>query len=97
MWSAVLMTSRLLDHQQRVPGLEQLPERGEQLGDVVEMQAGGRLVEDVEQALAAVRGEVRGNLDPLRFAARQRRRRLPEPQIAETDLVEDLQTTKHLR
>ena len=43
----------VLDDEQRVPGLEQLPERRQQLGDVVEVQAGRRLVEDVEQPLAA--------------------------------------------
>ena len=82
---------------QRVAGLEQLAERGEQLGDVVEVQARRRLVEDVQQALAAVRRQVRGNLDPLRLAARERRRRLAEPEIAEADLVEHLQPAQHLR
>ena len=45
----------VLDDDQRVPCLEQLSERRQQLGDVVEVQPGRRLVEDVEQALAAVR------------------------------------------
>mgnify|MGYP003694175915 CR=1 FL=1 len=82
---------------ERVAGLEQLAERGEQLRDVVEMQAGRRLVEDVEQALAAVRRQVRGDLDPLRLAARERRRRLAQSQIAEADFVEHLQAPQHLR
>ena len=69
----------------------------EQLRDVVEVQPGRRLVEDVEQPLAAVRRQVRGDLDPLRLAARQRRRRLAEPQVAEADLVEHLQPAQHLR
>jgi hypothetical protein len=42
----------VLDDEQRVAGLEQLAERREQLRDVVEVQAGRRLVEDVEQPLA---------------------------------------------
>ena len=79
-----------------VPRLDQLAEGRQQLGDVVEVQAGRRLVEDVEQALAAERGQVRGDLDPLRLAARERRGRLAEPQIAETDLVEHLQPAQHL-
>ena len=87
----------VLDDEQAVPGLEQLAERRQQLGDVVEVQAGGRLVEDVEHAIAAVRRQVRGDLDPLRLAARQRRRRLAEPQVAEADLVEHLQPAQHLR
>src|SRR2546430_2022486 len=35
----------VLDHHQRVPRLEQLAERAQELGDVVEVQARGRLVE----------------------------------------------------
>ena len=72
----------VLDDEQRVARFEQLPERGEQLRDVVEVQTGRRLVEDVQQPLAAVRRQMRGDLDPLRLAARQRRRRLAEPQVA---------------
>ena len=41
----------VLDHEQGVPRLEQLAERGEQLRDVVEVQPGRRLVQDVQQAL----------------------------------------------
>ena len=55
----------VLDDEQRVPRLEQLPERGQQLRDVVEMQARGRLVEDVQQPFTAVRRQVRRDLDPL--------------------------------
>ena len=87
----------MLDDDQRAAGLEQLLERRQQLRDVVEVQAGRRLVEDVELTLAALRGEVRRNLDALRLAARQRRRRLPQPQVAEADLVEHLQAAQHLR
>ena len=44
-----------------------------------------------------MRRQVRRDLDPLRLAARQRRRRLAEPQVAEADLVEHLQPPQHLR
>src|SRR4029077_16786151 len=37
------------------------------------------------------------DLDALRFAARQRRRGLAEPQVAETNLVEHLQAPEDLR
>ena len=40
---------------------------------------------------------MRGDLDPLRLSARQRRGRLAEPQVAEPDLVEHLQPAQHLR
>ena len=82
----------VLDHEQRVSRFEQLAESGQQLGDVVEMQTGGRLVEDVEQAFAAMRRQVRRDLDPLRLSSRKRRRRLAQTQVAEADLVEHLQT-----
>ena len=45
----------VLDDEQRVALLEQLAERGQQLGDVVEVQPRRRLVEDVQQPLAAGR------------------------------------------
>src|SRR5262249_2123525 len=47
--------------------------------------------------LAAMRRQVRGDLDSLRLATRQRGRGLPEPQIAQPDLVEDLQPPQYLR
>ena len=87
----------VLDDEQRVAGFEQLLERRQQLRDVVEVQARRRLVEDVEQPLAAVRRKVRGDLDPLRLSARQRRRRLAEAQVAEADLVEHLEPAQHFR
>jgi hypothetical protein len=40
----------VLDHDHRVALVDQFVQHFEQLGDVVEMQAGGRLVEDVERA-----------------------------------------------
>src|SRR5690606_12631189 len=56
----------VLDHEQAVPRGNQPPEGGQQLRDVVEVQAGRRLVEHVEHALAALSTEVRGYLDALR-------------------------------
>src|SRR5262245_65185292 len=40
---------------------------------------------------------MRRNFHPLRLAARQRRRRLTEAEIAEADLVEDLEPPQHFR
>src|SRR5262249_8109271 len=87
----------VFDDEERVPGLEQLFEGCQQLRDVVEMQSRRRLVEDVEQALAARGRQMGGNLDALRFAARERRGRLAETQVPEADFVEHLKTTQHLR
>jgi hypothetical protein len=87
----------VFDDNQRVTCLDEFLERGEQLRDVVEVKAGCRFVENVEQPFAAIRREVRRNLDPLCFPARERRRRLAETEIPETDLVEHLQPSQHLR
>ena len=71
----------VLDHEQRMPGVLQLAHGPHQLGDVVEMQACGRLVEHEQRAAprrclpagAAGLGRIRqetGQLEPLRLAAR---------------------------
>ena len=64
--------------------------RPSSLLDVGEVQAGGRLVEDVDVALL---GHLGGQLEPLPLAAGQRGQRLAEGEVAEADVgepVEDL-------
>src|SRR5580704_770513 len=78
----------VLDDDERRAGVEQLAECGEKFGDVVEMEAGGRLVENVEDFLVFAAGQVRRELETLRFATRKRGRGLAEAQVAETDFVE---------
>ena len=83
----------VLDDHERVPGGEQLAEGAHQPGDVVEVQAGRRLVEQEQRAagrrLAARRlGEEAGELQALRLAARQRRDRLSELHVLEADVGE---------
>ena len=81
----------VLDDDQRVARRQQLAERAHQLGDVVEVQAGGRLVEQ-EQRPARRRlaagglGEEARELQPLRFAAGQRGHRLAELHVLEPDV-----------
>jgi hypothetical protein len=53
-------------------------EHVEKLANVVEVQAGGRLVEDVECVSRGAFSEFPGQLDALRLPTRQRRRRLAE-------------------
>jgi len=61
----------MLDEQHRVAGVDETVERVEQSFDVGQMQAGGRLVEDVDGMLRALqRTQLRRDLDPLRLAAR---------------------------
>ena len=62
----------MLDDEQRMAGVEQLAERLQQLGDVFEVQAGGRLVEEEQLAAAGgLRGigQMPGELQSLCLAA----------------------------
>ena len=85
----------VLDDDDRVPLGDQAPERREQHGDVREVQAGRRLVEEQEPPRAALLlprpGEVPRELQALRLAAAERRDRLAEPQVAEPDALERLE------
>ena len=45
----------VLDDDERAAAVDELAEGGEQLGDVVEVEAGGGLVEDVEDAAGLAR------------------------------------------
>src|SRR6185369_16452864 len=63
----------VLDHDERMAGRDQFAESAQQLRNVVEMEAGRRLVEQEQlggsRAAARRLGEVAGELQPLRFAA----------------------------
>ena len=74
----------VLDQEHRVAGVDEAVQRREQALDVGQVQPGRRLVEDVERVLRSLqRAQLRGDLDPLRLAARERRRRLAEREVAE--------------
>ena len=87
----------VLDHEHRVPGVDEALEHLEQLLDVGEVEAGGRLVEDVQRASGRDLAELGGQLHALRLPARQRRRRLAEGHVVETDVVQRLQAPPDLR
>ena len=93
----------VLDHQQGVPGDQQLAECLEELRHVLEMQSRRRLVE--QEQLAAMRGarehgggirQVPGELQALRFAAGERRHRLPELEVFEPDITQWREPRGHL-
>jgi hypothetical protein len=97
----------VLDDDQRVAGFQQLAQRAHQLGDVVEVQAGGRLVEQEQRALGGLglpagRRELGGlgqearQLQALRLAARQRRHRLAQLHVFEADVDDGLQRADHV-
>src|SRR4051794_18501647 len=58
----------VFDDDDRVAVVDEAVEQGEQVVDVGEVQAGGRLVQDVDRA---VPGHVDGEFEPLPFTAGQ--------------------------
>jgi len=78
----------VLDHDDRLAGVDQSVQQAEQLLEVGQVQPGGRLVEHVD---AAVGTHVRRELEPLPLATRQRGERLAEPQVAEPHVGHALQ------
>ena len=63
----------------------------EELADVVEVEAGGGLVEEVEGAAGLALGELAGELHALGFAAGERGGGLAEVDVAEADVDEGLE------
>ena len=63
----------------------------EELADVVEVEAGGGLVEQVEGAAGLALGELAGQLHALGFAAGERGGALAEVDVAEADVDQGLQ------
>ena len=76
----------VLDHQHAVALVDQRLQHAEQLVDVLEVQAGRRLVEHVDRLAGRALLQLGGELDPLGLTAGQRRRRLAEPDVAEPDV-----------
>ena len=85
----------VLDHDHRVAEVAQPRQHVEQLVVVALVQPDRRLVEDVEDAHEA-RPDLRREPDPLRLAARERRRRPLERQVADPDAVEEAQALDDL-
>ncbi len=73
----------VLDHHHGVAGRDQPVEHRQQLPDVVEVQARGGLVEDVERAAGGALGELARELDALGLAARERGRGLAQGDVAQ--------------
>ena len=66
----------VLDHHDGVARVAQLVQHLEQQVNVGKMQAGGRLVQDVQRAASVALAQLQRQLDALRLAARQRGRSL---------------------
>ena len=83
----------VLDHHDRIARFDQALKQPDEKRDVVEMQTGGRFIEDEKIAafsyrVAAVSAKMPNELKPLRFAAGKRVERLTEPQIAEPNFFQ---------
>ena len=76
------------DDDDRLAGVHEPVEQAQQVLDVGEVQAGRRLVEDEDAALLR---HVGGQLEALPLAARQRRERLAQPEVAEPDVGQPLE------
>ncbi len=73
----------VLDHEHRVALVHQALEGADQPPDVLHVEPGGGLIKEEERVTVGPPREVRHQLDALRLTARERRRRLPEGQVAE--------------
>ena len=87
----------VLDDDDGVAQIDQAMEHVEQLANIVEMQTGGRLVEQIERSAGVGPGQLGGQLDALGFAAGKRVGRLAESQIIEADVAQRLQDAADFR
>ena len=85
----------VLDDDDRVAEIAQARERREQRAVVALVQPDRRLVEHVQHA-GEVRADLRRQPDALPFSARQRCRAAAERQVADADVVEEVQTVADL-
>src|SRR6185436_1488222 len=84
-----------LDDDHGVAEVAQPGERREQRAVVALVQADRRLVEDVEHA-GEVRPDLGGEPDALPFTARERGGAAPEREVADADVVEEMEAVAYL-
>ena len=77
----------VLDDDDRVAAVDEALQHGEQVAHVLEAEAGGRLVEDVERAAGGAARELGRELDALGLAAGDGRGGLAERDVAEADVL----------
>src|SRR6266702_8282251 len=78
----------VLDDEHGISEVDQALKNVEKFSHVVEMQAGGGLIEDVERAAGLALGKFAGQFDALGFAAGKRGGGLAERDVAEADFDE---------
>ena len=87
----------VLDDDDGIAPVHEPLQRGDELCDVRHVQPRRGLVEHEDGPPEGGRGELGGQLDPLRFATGKRRARLPELEIPEPDLREEVERPPHRR
>ena len=80
-----------------LPDVDQPVELRHQAVHVRGVQAGRRLVEDIERVAAPGALQFGRELDALGLAAGEFGRRLAEPQVAQADFPQDVERAEHLR
>jgi hypothetical protein len=84
----------VLDHDDGVAGVAQLVQHLQQQPDVVEVQAGGGLVQDVQRAPGVALAQLQRQLHALRLAARQRGGALAQADVAQAHVEQRLQLAR---
>ena len=87
----------MFDHHHSVAQIHKAVQHVEQLTHVLEMQTGGRLIQNVQRFPGLPPAQLARELDALGFAAGKRGRRLPQVQISEADFDQRLQLGFDLR
>ena len=73
----------VFDHEDRIPMIDQAVQHTDQLFHIIEVQAGGRFIEDVECSTGIAFAEFRGELYTLCFTATDSGTALSERHISE--------------
>jgi len=79
----------VLDYDDDVADIGQAMQDIQELADIVEVQPGGRLVQDVQGPAGAPFAEFPRELDPLRLPARERGSRLAQFEVAQAHLGQE--------
>src|SRR4029077_10060372 len=87
----------VFDDYQRGSAIQEFAKGRQELLNVVEMQSRGGLVENVKNAGIGGVNEMSGELQPLGFASGKRGGRLPQAQISQAYLIENLEFGNHAR
>ena len=87
----------MLDDEHGIAVFAKAIQNGEQLCHVVRMKSRRRLIENIDGLARAALGKLGRKLDSLRLAARKGRGRLPDLDVAETNVVKGLELSCELR